>query len=86
MEMALSPDESLSLYLDVAVQAANEAGERIKAAFYGKDKSIDTKSSFTDLVTATDKQCEDVIKGIIKVCWSLQAEEAIRMAMHMRRL
>ena len=50
--------------LEVARQAANEAGALIKAA-WNEPRQVDEKSSTADLVTETDKKCEEVIKRIL---------------------
>ena len=58
-------DESLAQFLDVALHAASEAGKLIAATFHG-EKATMAKSLFTDLVTQTDQDCEEVIKSIIQ--------------------
>lgn len=52
--------EELQPYLDVALAAAREAGAVIAAA-WNAPKQIDTKSGDADLVTETDKKCEELI-------------------------
>lgn len=46
-------------------QAAYAAGETIKEAF-NKEKSISEKGTSVDLVTETDKQCEETIVSMLK--------------------
>jgi len=50
--------------LEVARQAAIEAGALIKAA-WNEPRQVDEKSSAADLVTETDKKCEGAIKKIL---------------------
>ena len=50
--------------LEVARQAALQAGALIKAA-WNEPRQVDEKSSAADLVTETDKKCEDAIKKIL---------------------
>ena len=45
-------------YLTVAVRVARSAGKLIASAFHDSAKQFDTKESFRDLVTATDKEVE----------------------------
>jgi len=47
--------------LAVALQAARKAGALIRAA-WNEPRQIDEKSSAADLVTQTDRQCEEAIK------------------------
>ena len=49
--------------MEVAVQAAQAAGEQIKQAF-NEDKNIQFKGKL-DLVTATDQHCEQTISATI---------------------
>ncbi|KAK3240759.1 vacuolar transporter chaperone [Cymbomonas tetramitiformis] len=58
---------NLQCYLKVAVEAAEAAGAVIAASFY-KDKCVEHKGS-VDLVTETDKQCEDLIMTKIKTAF-----------------
>lgn len=54
-------------YLEVASEAAREAGE-IQAAAYNGTIDVDYKAP-TDLVTDTDRRCESVIKDVIKATY-----------------
>jgi 3'-phosphoadenosine 5'-phosphosulfate (PAPS) 3'-phosphatase len=51
----------LDAALAAAVSAARAAGALIAAAWGGAQSAV-TKSSHVDLVTETDKKCEDVIR------------------------
>lgn len=55
------PPTAYSGELAVALQAAREAGALIRAA-WNEPRQIDEKSSAADLVTQTDRQCEEAIK------------------------
>ncbi|KAJ3628717.1 hypothetical protein Zmor_003899 [Zophobas morio] len=57
--------ENLDELLNLAVQCAKEAGKLIVSAI-NKEKKIQTKTSSTDLVTETDKACEELIVTKIK--------------------
>ena len=57
-------DPILEPYLKVALAAAHAAGE-IQLRNQGTDLGIDTKSSDSDLVTRTDRECEARIREII---------------------
>ncbi|XXQ30141.1 Inositol-1-monophosphatase [Plasmodiophora brassicae] len=50
----------------LALQAAKDAGQVIVDAFHKRDKSIESKSGATDLVTVYDRQCEELIVGRIR--------------------
>lgn len=50
-------------FLQVAIQAAQAAGQLIEQAFT-QEKSVEFKGKL-DLVTATDKQCEETILSAI---------------------
>lgn len=52
--------EEIDSIFEVAVRLAKEAGEVIKEAFYS-EKTINTKSCDTDLVTETDKKVEKIV-------------------------
>ena len=54
----------LTLALQVAVQASQEAG-RIQQDYVGRAHTIATKSSFSDLVTEVDGLCEAAIRELI---------------------
>ncbi|XP_074616179.1 inositol monophosphatase 1-like [Acropora palmata] len=58
-------EKEIQEFFDVAVSVARKAGEVVKEAFY-KEKTIDTKSCGTDLVTETDQQVEALIIGALK--------------------
>ncbi|XP_068722295.1 inositol monophosphatase 1-like isoform X1 [Montipora capricornis] len=58
-------DQEIQQFFDFAVNLARKAGEVVKEAFY-KEKTIDTKSCGTDLVTETDQQVENLIIGHLK--------------------
>eukprot|EP00878_Enallax_costatus_P010703 GHUV01011179.1.p1 GENE.GHUV01011179.1~~GHUV01011179.1.p1 ORF type:complete len:196 (+),score=33.49 GHUV01011179.1:304-891(+) len=51
--------------LQVATDAASAAGAIIKKAI-NSSKQVEQKSSHVDLVTATDKQCESIIRSILE--------------------
>lgn len=57
--MAVDSTETVENYLAVAVEAAKAAGQIIKKAFRS-DKIVSNKGK-VDLVTETDKQCEELI-------------------------
>ncbi|XP_043688747.1 inositol-phosphate phosphatase isoform X1 [Telopea speciosissima] len=57
-------NDSLSEFLTVAVDAAKKAGEIIRKGFY-ETKHVEHKGQ-VDLVTETDKACEDLIFNHIK--------------------
>jgi inositol-phosphate phosphatase/L-galactose 1-phosphate phosphatase len=52
--------------LAVAKQAALAAGQIIKDSFDVDNKGIEQKSTHVDLVTETDKNCEDVIYQMLQ--------------------
>lgn len=58
-------EEAIQQFFNFAVNLARKAGEVVKEAFY-KEKTIDTKSCGTDLVTETDQQVENLIIGHLK--------------------
>jgi myo-inositol-1(or 4)-monophosphatase len=60
----MTPGFDLQAALNLAVQAAHEAG-RIQQQHVGKTHTISTKSSFSDLVTEVDGLCEAAIRGLI---------------------
>lgn len=64
--MTTGPDAALDLQvaLDLAIQAAREAG-RLQQEHAGAAHTIRTKSSFSDLVTEVDGLCEAAIRGLI---------------------
>ncbi|KAB5519073.1 hypothetical protein DKX38_023392 [Salix brachista] len=59
-----NPEYSLSEFLETAVEAAKRAGEIIREGFY-KTKHVEHKG-LVDLVTETDKACEDLIFNHLK--------------------
>jgi inositol-phosphate phosphatase/L-galactose 1-phosphate phosphatase len=61
-----APPQQLDLLrcLDVAKHAAAAAGAIIQAAFH-QEKRIQEKSTHVDLVTETDKKCEQVIHDLL---------------------
>ena len=59
-----SPSPDLSGFLQVAVEAAREAG-RIHQEYAGRVHTIRTKASFSDLVTEVDGLAEAAIRRII---------------------
>ena len=59
----IPPKADYDSFLEVAVQAAQAAGQLIEQAFT-KDKDVEFKGTM-DLVTATDKQCEETILAAI---------------------
>ncbi|XP_076931918.1 inositol-phosphate phosphatase-like [Bidens hawaiensis] len=60
----MAEKDSLSEFLTVAIDAAKKAGEVIRNAFY-QTKHVENKGS-VDLVTETDKACEDIIFNHLK--------------------
>ncbi|NLF83370.1 MAG: inositol monophosphatase [Candidatus Gastranaerophilales bacterium] len=60
--------EDTEKLLEVAKEAANEAGE-IQLSFIGKKKNIEYKSNRYDLVTEADRECEAKIIEIIKAAF-----------------
>eukprot|EP00002_Diphylleia_rotans_P005312 TRINITY_DN14434_c0_g1_i1.p1 TRINITY_DN14434_c0_g1~~TRINITY_DN14434_c0_g1_i1.p1 ORF type:complete len:272 (-),score=73.53 TRINITY_DN14434_c0_g1_i1:97-912(-) len=56
--------QELDAYLELAVRAAKVAGGFIREAFSNSEKKIEFKGE-VDLVTETDKKCEDAIHEII---------------------
>lgn len=60
----MSGDLDLHQCLSVAKEAALAAGAIIESSF-NASKQVEQKSSHVDLVTATDKQCEQVIKDML---------------------
>ncbi|CAN4126968.1 unnamed protein product [Withania somnifera] len=60
----MAQNGSLEEFLDVAVEAANKAGEIIRQGFH-KTKHVEHKG-VVDLVTETDKACEDLIFNHLK--------------------
>eukprot|EP00268_Persea_americana_P068732 TRINITY_DN9631_c0_g1_i4.p1 TRINITY_DN9631_c0_g1~~TRINITY_DN9631_c0_g1_i4.p1 ORF type:complete len:210 (+),score=42.78 TRINITY_DN9631_c0_g1_i4:255-884(+) len=60
----MGENDSLAEFLAVAVDAAKIAGEIIRKGFYQK-KNVEHKGQ-VDLVTETDKACEDVISQHLK--------------------
>ncbi|KAE9591518.1 putative phosphoric monoester hydrolase [Lupinus albus] len=55
---------SLSLFLESAIDAAHKAGEVIRKGFY-EFKNVEHKGQ-VDLVTETDKACEELIFNLLK--------------------
>lgn len=49
--------------LDLAVEVAREVAARLRTAVLQDHRDIDTKSSVTDLVTATDRAIEELIRA-----------------------
>ncbi|KAJ0434576.1 putative phosphoric monoester hydrolase [Helianthus annuus] len=60
----MAENDSLSQFLTVAIDAAKQAGELIRKGFY-QTKHVEHKGS-VDLVTETDKACEDLIFNHLK--------------------
>jgi hypothetical protein len=60
LPVAAMDDASLTRALHVAIAAAKEAGAVIQAA-HSAPKAILTKATHVDLVTETDKKCEEII-------------------------
>ncbi|KAH9502391.1 Inositol monophosphatase 2 [Bulinus truncatus] len=50
---------------ETALELAAKAGQMIRDAFW-KEKTVDTKSSYADLVTETDQAVESTVKSMIK--------------------
>lgn len=63
----LGSGRSLDVVLATASRAAREAGKLIRQAWHASQTSEveDTKSNSVDLVTETDRKCEDLVSGII---------------------
>ncbi|KAJ7364963.1 Inositol monophosphatase 2 [Desmophyllum pertusum] len=57
-------EQEIQEYFDAVVNVAREAGKVVYEAFH-KEKTIDTKSCGTDLVTETDKYVEELIIGTL---------------------
>eukprot|EP00897_Mesotaenium_endlicherianum_P005166 jgi/Mesen1/4678/ME000241S03718 len=57
-------DEEIEAFEAVAIEAAKNAGELIASTFY-KLKTVEHKGA-VDLVTETDKACEDLISKLLK--------------------
>ncbi|KAK3610037.1 hypothetical protein CHS0354_032394 [Potamilus streckersoni] len=53
-------DHNIHEYYETAIAVAKEAGEVVKDGFY-KEKKVDIKTSFADLVTETDQAVEQLI-------------------------
>ncbi|KAK6932831.1 Inositol monophosphatase-like, partial [Dillenia turbinata] len=64
MNECFSGSDTLSRFLDSAVDAAKRAGEIIRKGFY-QTKHVEHKGQI-DLVTETDKACEDLIFNELK--------------------
>eukprot|EP00457_Paulinella_chromatophora_P012315 gb/GEZN01012516.1/.p1 GENE.gb/GEZN01012516.1/~~gb/GEZN01012516.1/.p1 ORF type:complete len:284 (-),score=23.01 gb/GEZN01012516.1/:185-1036(-) len=65
--MATEQDKLEQEYLLLAIQLAHLAGEKIKLVYAAKEKNVVHKGGKTvDLVTETDKECEDLIISKIK--------------------
>ncbi|CAL1385975.1 unnamed protein product [Linum trigynum] len=60
----MASDDSLKEFLETAVDAAKKAGEVIRKGFY-QTKQVEHKGS-VDLVTETDKACEDLVFNLLK--------------------
>ncbi|KAI7738029.1 hypothetical protein M8C21_024852 [Ambrosia artemisiifolia] len=60
----MAENDSLTEFLTVAIDAAMQAGDVIRKAFY-QTKHVEHKGS-VDLVTETDKACEDLIFNHLK--------------------
>nr|TKR84802.1 hypothetical protein D5086_0000254160 [Populus alba] len=60
----MAQNDSLSEFLQTAVEAAKRAGEIIREGFY-QTKHVEHKG-LVDLVTETDKACEDLIFNYLK--------------------
>ncbi|KAH9749836.1 Inositol-phosphate phosphatase [Citrus sinensis] len=60
----MAQNDSLAKFLDTAVDAAKRAGEIIRNGFY-QTKNVEHKGQ-VDLVTETDKACEDLIFNHLK--------------------
>ncbi|XP_049395910.1 inositol monophosphatase 2 [Solanum stenotomum] len=60
-------NDSVEEFVDVAIEAAKKAGEIIRRGFY-KSKHVEHKG-VVDLVTETDKACEDLIFNHLKQCF-----------------
>lgn len=58
-------DIDLDAALAVAVDAAKSAGALIAGAWGSRAKNVVAKSSHVDLVTETDKKCEQVIRDAL---------------------
>ncbi|KAK4733581.1 hypothetical protein R3W88_007842 [Solanum pinnatisectum] len=63
----MTHSDSVDEFVDVAIEAAKKAGEIIRQGFY-KSKHVEHKG-VVDLVTETDKACEDLIFNHLKQCF-----------------
>lgn len=63
--MATPPQVDLQQCLQVAKQAALAAGRIIQESFCSDNKRIQQKSTHVDLVTETDKKCEQLIYDML---------------------
>lgn len=61
----MSTQVDLQQCLEVAKQAALAAGKIIQESFSSDNKRIQQKSTHVDLVTETDKKCEQVIHSML---------------------
>ncbi|MCA0777091.1 hypothetical protein KUO10_23455, partial [Vibrio vulnificus] len=64
-ENGANSTDSYSKFLDIAIDAAKKAGEIIRKGFY-ETKNVEHKGQ-VDLVTETDKACEDLIFNYLKL-------------------
>ena len=54
-------DSTVETYLSAAIRVAKLAGDMIERAFHVTNKSTETKETFGDLVTQTDKDVEKLV-------------------------
>lgn len=52
--------------IDIAIEAAKEAGALVREGFYSDEKQIEQKSHKNDLVTYYDKKAQKIIVQHIK--------------------
>uniref|UniRef100_A0A2P2INQ4 Inositol-phosphate phosphatase n=1 Tax=Rhizophora mucronata TaxID=61149 RepID=A0A2P2INQ4_RHIMU len=60
----MAGNDSLSQFLETAIDAAMKAGEIIRKGFY-QTKHVEHKGQ-VDLVTETDKACEELVFSLLK--------------------
>jgi myo-inositol-1(or 4)-monophosphatase len=60
-DRAVTPDADPATLLDLAVATAREAADLVARGRASAAEQVDVKSSPTDVVTAVDKQCEELI-------------------------
>ncbi|KAL9976132.1 hypothetical protein ACROYT_G013387 [Oculina patagonica] len=64
-DLVQATEQEMQEYFDAAVNVARQAGQVVLETFH-KEKTIDTKTCGTDLVTETDKYVEELIIGTLR--------------------